>query len=127
MLERVRSVMATLSGHAMRDIRIQDLLAVDTFIPRKVQGGIAGEFSMENAVGIAAMVKSDRLQMQAIASALSERLHTEVVVGGVEANMAVAGALTTPGCAAPLSILDLGAGSTDAAIISAEGSVKSKL
>lgn len=125
MLERVRSVMATLSGHAMSDIRIQDLLAVDTFIPRKVQGGIAGEFSMENAVGIAAMVKSDRLQMQAIASALSERLHTEVVVGGVEANMAVAGALTTPGCAAPLAILDLGAGSTDAAIISAEGSVKS--
>ncbi|ELN2738790.1 diol dehydratase reactivase subunit alpha [Pluralibacter gergoviae] len=125
MLERVRSVMATLSGHAMSDIRIQDLLAVDTFIPRKVQGGIAGEFSMENAVGIAAMVKSDRLQMQAIASALSERLNTEVVVGGVEANMAVAGALTTPGCAAPLAILDLGAGSTDAAIISAEGSVKS--
>ena len=125
MLERVRSVMATLSGHAMRDIRIQDLLAVDTFIPRKVQGGIAGEFSMENAVGIAAMVKSNRLQMQAIASALSERLHTEEVVGGVEANMAVAGALTTPGCAAPLAILDLGAGSTDAAIISAEGSVKS--
>ncbi len=42
-------------------------------------------------------------------------------MGGVEANMAIAGALTTPGCAAPLAILDLGAGSTDAAIVNAEG------
>ncbi|CDF52494.1 glycerol dehydratase reactivation factor large subunit [Salmonella enterica subsp. enterica serovar Bovismorbificans str. 3114] len=55
--------------------------------------------------------------MQAIASELSARLNTPVEVGGVEANMAVAGALTTHGCAVPLAILDLGAGSTDAAII----------
>ncbi|KMM50706.1 glycerol dehyrdratase activator, partial [Salmonella enterica subsp. enterica serovar Typhimurium] len=38
--------------------------------------------------------------------------------------MAVAGALTTPGCDAPLAILDLGAGSTDAAIINNDGVVK---
>ena len=124
MLERVRKVMASLTGHDMNTVHIQDLLAVDTFIPRKVQGGIAGECSMENAVGIAAMVKSDRLQMQAIASELSARLNTPVEVGGVEANMAVAGALTTPGCAAPLAILDLGAGSTDAAIINSDGVVR---
>ncbi len=62
--------------------------------------------------------------MQAIASELSARLNTPVEVGGVEANMAVAGALTTPGCAAPLAILDLGAGSTDAAIINNDGVVK---
>ncbi|HCR3328305.1 TPA: diol dehydratase reactivase subunit alpha [Citrobacter freundii] len=124
MLERVRKVMASLTGHDMNTVHIQDLLAVDTFIPRKVQGGIAGECSMENAVGIAAMVKADRLQMQAIASELSARLNTPVEVGGVEANMAVAGALTTPGCAAPLAILDLGAGSTDAAVINSDGVVK---
>ena len=124
MLERVRKVMASLTGHDMNTVHIQDLLAVDTFIPRKVQGGIAGECSMENAVGIAAMVKADRLQMQAIASELSVRLNTLVQVGGVEANMAVAGALTTPGCAAPLAILDLGAGSTDAAVINSDGVVK---
>ncbi len=82
---------------------------------------MAGECAMENAVGMAAMVKADRLQMQVIARELSARLQTEVVVGGVEANMAIAGALTTPGCAAPLAILDLGAGSTDAAIVNAEG------
>ncbi len=79
---------------------------------------------MENAVGIAAMVKSDRLQMQAIASELSARLNTPVEVGGVEANMAVAGALTTHGCAVLLAILDLGAGSTDAAIINNDGAVR---
>ena len=124
MLERVRKVMASLTGHEMNTVHIQDLLAVDTFIPRKVQGGIAGECSMENAVGIAAMVKADRLQMQAIASELSARLNTPVEVGGVEANMAVAGALTTPGCAAPMAILDLGAGSTDAAIINSDGVVR---
>lgn len=62
--------------------------------------------------------------MQAIASELSARLNTPVEVGGVEANMAVAGALTTPGCDAPLAILDLGAGSTDAAIINNDGVVK---
>lgn len=112
--------MASLTGHDMNAVHIQDLLAVDTFIPRAVQGGIAGECSMENAVGIAAMVKSDRLQMQAIASELSARLNTPVEVGG----MAVAGALTTPGCAAPLAILDLGAGSTDAAIINNDGVVR---
>ena len=38
--------------------------------------------------------------------------------------MAVAGALTTHGCAAPLAILDLGAGSTDAAVINSDGIVK---
>ncbi|MCS5949111.1 hypothetical protein LNP05_28420 [Klebsiella pneumoniae subsp. pneumoniae] len=68
---------------------------MDTFIPRKVQGGMAGECAMENAVGMAAMVKADRLQMRVIARELSARLQTEVVVGGVEANMAIAGALTT--------------------------------
>lgn len=116
--------MASLTSHDMNAVHIQDLLAVDTFIPRAVQGGIAGECSMENAVGIAAMVKSDRLQMQAIASELSARLNTPVEVGGVEANMAVAGALTTHGCAVSLAILDLGAGSTDAAIINNDGAVR---
>ncbi|VTO25766.1 glycerol dehydratase reactivation factor large subunit [Klebsiella pneumoniae] len=96
MLERVRKVMASLTDHEMSAIYIQDLLAVDTFIPRKVQGGMAGECAMENAVGMAAMVKADRLQMQVIARELSARLQTEVVVGGVEANMAIAGALTIP-------------------------------
>lgn len=117
--------MASLSGHGAHEVFIQDLLAVDTFIPCKVQGGLANEFSMENAVGIAAMVKSDRLQMEVIARELSQRLNTRVEVGGVEANMAIAGALTTPGSDTPLAITDLGAGSTDAATINGAGQIKS--
>ena len=45
----------------------------------------------------------------------------DVVVGGVEAEMAVLGALTTPGTDKPLVVLDLGGGSTDAAVIETDG------
>ncbi|MBM7868791.1 diol dehydratase reactivase alpha subunit [Clostridium pascui] len=117
MLERVRQVMAKLTKQKIADIKIQDLLAVDTFIPQKVKGGLAEEFSMENAVGIAAMVKADKLQMQMIADKLQKKLNFTVEVGGVEADMAIRGALTTPGSSKPLAILDMGAGSTDASII----------
>ena len=124
MLDKVRRVMARLTEKHPKDIKIQDLLAVDTFNPQKVKGGIADEFSLENAVGIAAMVKSDRLQMEMIAQVLSEKLQVPVYVGGVEADMAIKGALTTPGTNIPLAIVDMGAGSTDASIINREGNVK---
>ena len=124
MLDKVRRVMARLTEKHPRDIKIQDLLAVDTFNPQKVVGGIADEFSLENAVGIAAMVKSDRLQMEMIAKVLTEKLRVPVFVGGVEADMAIKGALTTPGTSVPLAIVDMGAGSTDASIVNREGKVK---
>ena len=41
-----------------------------------------------------------------------------MVVAGVEAVMASVGALTTPGTKLPLAILDMGGGSTDAAVLS---------
>ncbi|MBW6411580.1 diol dehydratase reactivase subunit alpha [Clostridium weizhouense] len=123
MLERVRQVMANLTKQKISDITIQDLLAVDTFIPQMVKGGLAAEFSMENAVGIAAMVKADKLQMQMIADKLQEQLNVPVEVGGVEADMAIRGALTTPGSSTPLAILDMGAGSTDASIINKQGEI----
>lgn len=125
MLEKVRQVMANLTNQHPRDIKIQDLLAVDTFTPQKVQGGLANEFSQENAVGIAAMVKADRLQMEAIAQEFAGKIGVPVKVGGVEADMAIRGALTTPGTNKPLAILDMGAGSTDASIISSDGVIHS--
>ncbi len=124
MLDKVRRVMAGLTDKHPREINIQDILAVDTFNPQKVKGGIADEFSLENAVGIAAMVKSDRLQMEMIANVLTEKLRVPVYVGGVEADMAIKGALTTPGTSTPLAIVDMGAGSTDASIVNREGKVK---
>ena len=44
-------------------------------------------------------------------------------VYGAEAEAAILGALTTPGTTRPLAILDLGAGSTDASIINAQGEI----
>lgn len=124
MLDKVRRTMAGLTEKSPDKIKIQDILAVDTFNPQKVIGGIADEFALENAVGIAAMVKSDRLQMEKIARVLTEKLNVPVYVGGVEADMAIKGALTTPGTSVPLAIVDMGAGSTDASIINREGKVK---
>lgn len=125
MLERVRQVMAKLTNQPIANIKIQDLLAVDIFTPQDVKGGLAQEFSLENAVGIAAMVKADKLQMQLIAKELEEELNIKVEVGGVEADMAIGGALTTPGSNVPLAIVDMGAGSTDASIIDNDGKITS--
>ncbi len=124
MLEKVRQVMSNLTNQHPKDIKIQDLLAVDTYTPQKVKGALANEYTLESAVGIAAMVKADKLQMQMIAEELTERLSIPVYVGGVEADMAIKGALTTPGTDVPLAIVDMGAGSTDASIINSKGEVK---
>ena len=125
MLEKVRQTMANLTKKKISDICIQDLLAVDTFSPVKVKGGLANEFSMENAVGIASMVKSDRLQMTIIAEELERELGIKVEIGGVEADMAILGSLTTPGTTLPLAIVDMGAGSTDASIMDKSGNIHS--
>lgn len=123
MLEKIRHVMANLTNQNHSDIKIQDLLAVDTISPQKVTGGLAGEFSMESAVGVAAMVKADRLQMEVIAREMEERMGVKVEVGGVEAQMAIKGALTTPGTDIPVAILDMGAGSTDSSLMTKDGTV----
>ncbi|MZP30079.1 diol dehydratase reactivase subunit alpha [Heliobacterium undosum] len=125
MLERVRQVMSDLTGQPLNQMNIQDLLSVDTFIPQEVRGGLAGEFALENAVALAAMVKTSRLPMQQIADQLTAQLGIPVVIAGVEANMAVLGALTTPGTDKPLAILDMGGGSTDAAIATRDGKTHS--
>ncbi|ECE4595749.1 propanediol dehydratase reactivase alpha subunit PduG [Salmonella enterica subsp. enterica serovar Braenderup] len=123
MLEHVRQTMAELTNKPSSEIFIQDLLAVDTSVPVSVTGGLAGEFSLEQAVGIASMVKSDRLQMAMIAREIEKKLNIDVQIGGAEAEAAILGALTTPGTTRPLAILDLGAGSTDASIINPKGEI----
>ncbi len=123
MLEHVRQTMAELTNKPSSEIFIQDLLAVDTSVPVSVTGGLAGEFSLEQAVGIASMVKSDRLQMAMIAREIEQKLNIDVQIGGAVAEAAILGALTTPGTTRPLAILDLGAGSTDASIINPKGEI----
>jgi len=121
MLKNVKSVMSNFTDEPMENIKIKDILAVDTFIPQKVKGGVAGEFIFENAVGIAAMVNTEKNQMATVAKAIEKSLGIRVVVGGVEADMAINGALTTPGTSEPLVIIDIGAGSTDACSIDKKG------
>ncbi len=123
MLNRIRKGMSELDPTADADVRITDLLAVDTLAPVLISGALAGETCLEKAVGIAAMVKTQKLPMQEIADRLRAELGVAVTVAGVEAVMASLGALTTPGTKLPLAILDMGGGSTDAAVISETGEV----
>lgn len=73
------------------------MLAVDCLVPQQVVGGIADEFSIETATGLAIMVDTDRLLMERVAKTLAEKIGVRVKLGGVEANTAILGALTTPG------------------------------
>jgi diol dehydratase reactivase alpha subunit len=125
MIARIRQTMSDVTDKPLSTIKIRDILAVDCQVPQRVAGGVAQEFSLENAVGLAAMVNTDRMLMERVAQALQEELHVPVELGGVEANMAILGALTTPGTDLPLAILDLGAGSSDAALLRKGEPVKS--
>ena len=124
MLKRIKNGMAEVAGSKGDEIRITDILAVDTLAPVEISGSLAGESCMEKAVGIAAMVKTQHLPMQQIADRLEEELHVKASVAGVEAVMASLGAMTTPGTRLPLAILDMGGGSTDAAVLEPDGSVR---
>ncbi len=117
MFEQVRKVMADLTDQPVSAVRVQDILAVDTFKPQQVLGSLAGEYAMGNAVGLAAMVHTQKLPMQRLARKLEEEIGVSTIVGGVEADMAIRGALTTPGTRPPVATLDLGGGSTDASIV----------
>lgn len=124
MFSRIKTSMADVAEAENHAVRITDILAVDTLAPVEISGALAGETCMEKAVGIAAMVKTAHLPMQKIAEQLEKDLHTKAVVAGVEAVMASLGAMTTPGTRLPLAILDMGGGSTDAAVLEADGRVR---
>lgn len=120
MLEKVRKEMAELTEQDYNNVFIKDIMAVDTIVPKEVRGNLANEFAMEKAVGIAAMVKTEKLHMERLAEAVSEEIGVKVEIGGVEGSMAVRGALTTPGTEKPLLVVDIGAGSTDACLLDRE-------
>jgi diol dehydratase reactivase alpha subunit len=124
MFANIKEGMKKVSEGEYDFIRITDILAVDTLAPVKIQGALAGESCMEKAVGIAAMVKTRQLPMEKIAERLQAELNVYVKVAGVEAVMAALGSLTTPGTKLPIAILDMGGGSTDAAVIDVDGTVR---
>ncbi|MFT9848198.1 diol dehydratase reactivase subunit alpha [Aneurinibacillus sp. REN35] len=125
MLNGLRQHLSDSTGQPFTDIAIRDLLATDAVIPVSVVGAMAGELSMESGVAIASMVKTERMPVAKVAQALEAELGIPVEVGGVEAEMAIRGALTTPGTEKPLVILDMGGGSTDAAAVNEDGEIRS--
>jgi diol dehydratase reactivase alpha subunit len=125
MISRMKNSMAELTSEEAKDIRIKDLLALDTYVECEVAGGLAGETFIEKAVAAAVMVKTSRLPMERIAEKLERDTGVKVAIAGTEAVMAVLGALTTPGVTYPVAVLDLGGGSTDGALLDNKGIVKS--
>lgn len=121
MLESVRKKMAQVTDTPETSVFIQDLMAVDTLVPQNVVGALANEFYMEKSVGIAAMVKTQKLHMQHLANLLQESTGCRTEIGGVEGDMAVLGTLTTPGTGKPILVVDIGAGSTDSCYLSSSG------
>jgi diol dehydratase reactivase alpha subunit len=124
MFENIRQTLASLTDKPSESITLKDLMAADTIVYRVVEGGIADELSKENAVGLAALVKAEQLQMQKVARELESETGCKVAIEGVEAEMALKGALTTPGVTKPMAVLDIGAGSTDAAYVDDNGEIK---
>ena len=120
MLNRAREQMAEITEQDPSSIEIRDIMAVDTLVPQKVEGAVANEYRMENSVGLAAMVKTKQLPMRQIADGIESEIGTDVLIQGIEANMAALGSLTTPGTDLPIAILDMGGGSTDAAYMNQE-------
>ena len=125
MFNGLRQDLAQLTGQSINEISISDFLAVDAVIPALISGSMAGELSMESGVALASMVKTDKIPIQRVAQALQEEMGVAIEVGGVEAEMAIRGALTTPGTRKPIVILDMGGGSTDAALMDESGKITS--
>lgn len=130
MVASVREAMADMTGQEVSAVHIKDLLAVDTVVPLTVRGGLADEVAPENAVALSTMVRTSRGPMHEVAQSVRAALVPDglkgtVRVEGVEAEMAARGALTTPGTRRPLVILDMGGGSTDAALTEPSGLIRS--
>jgi len=124
MLDKAVKSMAALAGKD-ETVQVRDLFAADTFAPVAIAGALAGETSLEKAIAVAAMVTAGRLPMERLASKLAEKTGVYTSIAGVEPVMATLGALTTPGASLPIAVLDLGGGSTDAALLDENGVVKS--
>ncbi len=126
MLKNIKLNMAEKCEMNKEDINISDIFATDSYTAVPIKGGIANEYAMENGVAIAAMIKTNKTFMDQVASALEKETGIPVEVGGIEGDMAFKGVLTTPGTELPVIMLDIGAGSTDAAFMDRSGKIIAK-
>ena len=77
MLTRIRTSMADVAESENHEVRITDILAVDTLAPVEISGALAGETCMEKAVGIAAMVKQRIFQCRRSQSSWNRNFTSE--------------------------------------------------
>lgn len=124
MFGALRSELSGATSGPASEIRVRDLLAVDLSAPQPVAGGLSKEVAPERAVALAAMVEAGRMFSHDLSGQLQTELGMAVEPGGVEADAGILGALTTPGIAKPLCVVDLGSGSTNAARIDANGTTQ---
>lgn len=61
--------------------------------------------------------------MERVSQGLERKMEVPVVTHGIEGEMALKGVLTTPGAEPPIIMIDIGAGSTDAAYLGADGEI----
>lgn len=125
MIEGIKVNLSKSCGLPKSEIRITDLFAADTQTAMPIKGGLAGEYAMESGVAVAAMIHATETFMSRVAFGLQKQLGIDVSVGGIEGEMALLGALTTPGTELPLLMIDIGAGSTDAALMQEDGGISS--
>jgi diol dehydratase reactivase alpha subunit len=124
MLHGIKHALSLISRQPETHIKVRDLFAADTIVPQKIKGGMAGEYSLNKAIGLAAMVWSDKPMLRRLMERVQAELGVPLKIGGTEIEMAILGALTTPGVEKPLVVLDMGGGSVDAARLDAHGRVK---
>lgn len=124
MFGQLRQELSDATGQPETEIAVRDLLAADLTVPQPVAGGLSHEVAPERAVALAAMVQTGGNQARALAEALTAELGVPVETGGAEAEAGIRGALTTPGAAVPVVVLDLGSGSTNAARMTPDGRIE---
>lgn len=123
MINRIKQTLSRVEQQPISHIKVRDLFAANTIVPQKIRGGMAGEYSLNSAIGLAAMVWSDKQMTHRLAQKVKSELDVAPAVGGTEIEMAILGALTTPGVEQPVVVLDMGGGSIDAARMDAHGLV----
>lgn len=124
MLNNIKNTLSRINNQDISQIEVRDLFAADTIVPQKIKGGLAGEYGLNKAIGLAAMVLSDKPMIRKLTERLRRKFGVSLEIDNSEMAMAILGALTTPGVEKPLVALDMGGGSVDAARLNADGSLE---
>ena len=97
MLDRIKKSMTDVASDRDQEVRITDILAVDTLAPVEISGSLAGEPCMESGSGNRCHGKDKAPSHAENCRKLEQELKVKAVVAGVEAVMASLGALTHTG------------------------------